>query len=53
MAGWIESSDAVVLGNGNVGLDGANLDYLARHFDREPGVPRPIRIYVRDSPRAS
>ena len=28
MAGWIESSDAVVLGNGNVGLDGANVDYL-------------------------
>jgi alpha-1,2-mannosyltransferase len=53
MAGWIESSDAVVLGNGNVGLDGANVDYLAKYFNREPGVPRPLRIYVRDSRRAS
>jgi hypothetical protein len=48
---WIQSSDAVVLKNGNLGLDSANENYLTRHFDRERHIPRGLRIYVRDSPR--
>jgi hypothetical protein len=48
MAHWIESSDAVVLEKGNIGLDAANVDYLVKHFDREADLPRGLRIYVRD-----
>ena len=47
---WIQSSDAVVLKEGNLGLDSANKNYLTRHFDRERHIPRGLRIYVREPP---
>jgi hypothetical protein len=47
MGRWIDSSDAVVLGGSDLGLDGANVDYLKRHFDRETGIPRGLRVFVR------
>jgi hypothetical protein len=49
MGRWIESSNAVVLEASNLGLDRANVDYLNRHFDRKPDIPRGLRIFVRDS----
>jgi hypothetical protein len=47
MGRWIDSSDAVVLEGSDLGLDGANVDYLKRHFDREAGIPRGLRVFVR------
>ncbi len=44
---WITSSDAVVLGRSNFGLNDANVDYLHRHFTLEMNGPRGLRIYVR------
>ncbi len=50
MGRWIESSDAVVLEKGNLGLDSVNVDYLDKHFARQTDVPRGLRIFVRHSP---
>jgi Dolichyl-phosphate-mannose-protein mannosyltransferase len=50
MGRWIESSDAVVLEQSNLGLDSANVTYLTRHFARETNIPRGLRIYVRSRP---
>jgi hypothetical protein len=47
MGRWINSSDAVVLAGSDLGLDGTNVDDLERHFDREAGIPRGLRIFVR------
>jgi len=47
---WIESSDAVVLEQSNLGLDSANVTYLTSHFAREINIPRGLRIYVRSRP---
>lgn len=47
MARWIESSDAVVLEKNDLGLDSANVSYLAKHFALERNLPRGLRIYVR------
>ena len=48
MGHWIESSDAVVLEKSNLALDSVNVAYLNSHFDREPDVPRGLRIFVRE-----
>ena len=46
MGRWIESSDAVVLEKGNLGLDSVNVDYLDKHFARRTDVPRGLRIFA-------
>ena len=49
MGRWIESSDAVVLETGNLGLSEANVDYLHTHFDCRLDVRKAVRVYVRTS----
>jgi hypothetical protein len=53
MTRWIESSDAVVLNSGDLGIDSANISYLRNHFDLQDRMPRGLRIYVRESPSHS